>query len=517
MMRSDEGGAGMYCKVLIIDDEYIMRQGIRHMIEWEKEGYTIVAEASNGEEGIAMIEEYKPDIVLADIVMPVLDGMEFSMVVKNRFPRVKLIILSSYDNFEYVKQTLLNGACDYVLKPSLNPKTLTAVLDKTAAAIPGMCLQKDAELSIREKLGRYLGGYEVDLTQGDFRQRFPYTNCRLLLSNIGTVCECRQKEETELLHFLQDYWQGQADYETETLIVSGKTCLVLLNYRVKDEDAIMQAAKQCAAKLERCEPGCFWVYGEVFGGLSDLQEAYEQACVLAGQKFYYKDTPFLSVSDSRVCKKAERFAYEQYAELLKYHNFNEALKQLEAYAVYMCNCTVDEYLLKNTAKNLIYNFLLEKEKELADWGLPAKRTEIFRKIDKSRYVQDFQCVLQQVLEELGKDCQGAAAGGNIAQIQQYINKHYAENLELAQIAKKFNYNYNYLSTYFNQHMKESFSEYLNRIRIEKACKILKTTSYSIAQVSELVGYSDPSYFSKIFKNQTGRTPSQWKRKGGKQE
>ena len=107
----------MYCKVLIIDDEYIMRQGIRHMIEWEKEGYVLVGEAADGEEGLALIEEYQPDIVLADIVMPVLDGMEFSMILKKRFPKIRLIILSSYDNFEYVKKTLLNGACDYILKP----------------------------------------------------------------------------------------------------------------------------------------------------------------------------------------------------------------------------------------------------------------------------------------------------------------------------------------------------------------------------------------------------------------
>lgn len=94
----------MFCKVMIVDDEYIMRQGIRHMIEWEKEGYQLVAEAANGEEGLAMIEEHKPDIVLADIVMPVLDGMDFSVIVKKRFPQVRLIILSSYDDFEYVKK-----------------------------------------------------------------------------------------------------------------------------------------------------------------------------------------------------------------------------------------------------------------------------------------------------------------------------------------------------------------------------------------------------------------------------
>ena len=127
-----------------------------------------MAEAANGEEGLAMIEEHKPDIVLADIVMPVLDGMDFSVIVKKRFPQVRLIILSSYDDFEYVKKTLLSGACDYVLKPSLNPQELLGVLGRTAAMIPGMYLEKKLELSVTEKLSRYLNGYEANFTEGDF-------------------------------------------------------------------------------------------------------------------------------------------------------------------------------------------------------------------------------------------------------------------------------------------------------------------------------------------------------------
>ena len=105
---------GRECKVLIVDDEFITRQGISHMIIWEQEGFLLVGEASNGQEGIEMIEKYQPDIVLADIVMPVLNGIEFSMILQEKYPNIKLIILSSYDNFEYVRTTLLNGAVDYV-------------------------------------------------------------------------------------------------------------------------------------------------------------------------------------------------------------------------------------------------------------------------------------------------------------------------------------------------------------------------------------------------------------------
>ena len=140
-----------YCRVLVIDDEFITRQGIKHMLLWEQEGFQIVGEASNGQEGLEMIEKYQPEIVLADIVMPVLNGIDFSLILQEKYPDIKLIILSSYDNFEYVRTTLLNGAVDYVLKPTLNPEILLRALKKAARGIPGFQLDRKEKI---DEIGR---------------------------------------------------------------------------------------------------------------------------------------------------------------------------------------------------------------------------------------------------------------------------------------------------------------------------------------------------------------------------
>lgn len=501
----------MYCKVLIIEDEYIMRQGIRHLIEWEKEGYRLVGEASNGEEGLAMAEAYQPDIILADIVMPVLDGMELSLIMKKRFPHIKLIMLSSYDDFEYVKKTLLNGACDYILKPSLNPQILTGVLDQAAALIPGMCIRKHSGVSMKEKLNHFLGGGKADLTEGDFKKRFPFTKCCLLLSK-GNIGQTGTYEDTAgRVRLLNEYWQQQKAYESEVLLIGREVCAVLLNYRIRDEEEILREVRRCILKVNCCYPDSFWIYGDTFDSLAGLEQSYKQTLSLAGLQFYYKGVTLLCAADSRKCKEAEQFSYERYAGLLCCQNFAEALKQLEAYVTSLCDCTMEEYLLKNTAKTLIYHFLLEKEK--ADGEMCFHRSELFRKIDHSRYLEDFQFQFARILEDLYQKCEETVRkNDNFEQIKYYIKENYAQDLELGKIAKKFNYNYNYLSTCFNKNMNESFSEYLNRIRIEKACEILRSTSCSIARISEMVGYSDPSYFSRIFKSQMGRTPSQWKRR-----
>ena len=101
-------------RVLIVDDEFIMRQGLRYMIHWEEEGFTIVGEAANGKDAMDQIEKLQPQIVLSDIVMPLMDGVDFTVAVHHRYPHVQMIILSGYDNFEYVKQTLMQGVVDYI-------------------------------------------------------------------------------------------------------------------------------------------------------------------------------------------------------------------------------------------------------------------------------------------------------------------------------------------------------------------------------------------------------------------
>ena len=169
-----------YCRVLVIDDEFITRQGIKHMLLWEQEGFQIVGEASNGQEGLEIIEKYQPEIVLADIVMPVLNGIDFSLILQEKYPDIKLIILSSYDNFEYVRTTLLNGAVDYVLKSTLNPEILLRALKKAARGMPGFQLDRKEKIDVSTQLERYLTGYSETLEEESLKNCFPYRTAGFL-------------------------------------------------------------------------------------------------------------------------------------------------------------------------------------------------------------------------------------------------------------------------------------------------------------------------------------------------
>jgi len=500
-----------YCKLLIVDDEYVTRQGIKYLMEWETEGFKIIGEASNGEEALQMMEEVQPDIVLSDIVMPIMDGIEFVNHARQKYPNTRVIILSSYDKFDYVKEALLNGAVDYILKPALTPETLLEVLIKAVKTIPNLHLKKDKELSMNEKLERYLSEYDVSISDSSWKEYFPYARMRLLCTNLNLLCDGYKDQEQEILKRIYEYFEGERAYKAEVLLLKEGICCVVLNYPIKAEFTLIEDVTKFVDIIKSYKDKAFFVYGETFRELSDLKERYVSTCQYIGRRFYNQKNALYKEGTASTDVKTEKFDYETYAASLKYQDYMNALSLFENYVEKLCEAKTEEYVLKNTTKNLLYNFLVEWEK--TDQSFSGKRTKFFHEIDNCTYIEEFKNAFQTIMSQLKNACdKDTSSEHKIVEICQYIREHYMENLELVQLAKQFNYNYNYLSTYFNKEVNEGFAGYLNGIRIEKACDLLKTTTRSIAEISDMVGYSDHSYFCRVFKNSKGKTPSQWRKK-----
>lgn len=150
----------MKYSVLIVDDEYLIRQGVEFMIDWEKEGFTIIGKAANGREALELAQSRHPDLVISDIVMPEMDGMELTSRLQEICPDTQVIVLSSYSEFDYVRNTLTHGAADYILKPALSPATLLESLQK----IRGRLSRQDHDTADAvTALNRILAGYETEV------------------------------------------------------------------------------------------------------------------------------------------------------------------------------------------------------------------------------------------------------------------------------------------------------------------------------------------------------------------
>lgn len=503
-----------YCRVLIIDDEFIMRQGMKHMLEWEKEGFQIVGEASNGQEGLLLVEEKKPHIVLADIVMPVIDGIEFSEIMGKRYPGIQLIILSSYDKFEYVKTTLLNGAADYVLKPALNPEILLNTLHKAVERIPGMRLKSVKEMPYAGQAEKFLLGFQDKLDEVTFAQCFPYTFFRLLAMNVREAAGRHKEEMASVQNILVSYYKEKEDYVSLPVFLNEGILCVIINYRVKDEQAVIADAGEAAKRICRIYPRAFPVLSLHFTDKQEMRLHYRQEVTKGmARAFYYPGEQLLITEGYQEDEPARRFEFETYTRLLSQRYHGEALEMFEEYVRYLLKCRMEEEKLKNLTRNLLYNFLIELENHFALDGDSLKE-RYFSMLDEALWSDQFQESLDQIMLELKQilERNGSAEDRRIMEMKQYVASHFQEPLELSDIAEQFGLSYHYLSSYFSQTAKEGFNEYLNKLRIEHAMKLLRESGMSIAEIGCAAGYSEHSYFCRVFKKITGDTPSGFRRR-----
>ncbi len=312
-------------KVLIADDEYIMRQGLKYIINWEDEGYEIVGEASNGQEAFALTQELCPHIVICDIVMPVLDGVDFSQLIHENYPNIQLIILSGYDKFEYVKNTLMNGAVDYILKPTLTPDGMRSTLKKASERIPGYCLdEKDKGNSLGRSIERFLIGQDQELPAERLSQQFQHGCYQLYAVNIKKENTARarnlqavsitkvlyQKIERELQEFKNVHYLQ--------MMLREEVACILLNYDESSSVKVMMQLKQLNDKLLDICSSLLGVCSRRFVSYRQLYDIYQRDISENVDKaFYYPNMKLLMAEDlekdSKTAKK-ERFDFAAYKD-----------------------------------------------------------------------------------------------------------------------------------------------------------------------------------------------------------
>lgn len=503
-------------RVLIVDDEFIMRQGLRYMIDWEKEGYEIVGEASNGNDAFQMIQEMQPHIVISDIVMPLMDGVDFTMAVHHMYPEIQMIILSGYDNFEYVKQTLMNGVVDYILKPTLNPNELKAVLNKAVKKIPGLSeYPREKAISLERRIERYLLGMDEVLDESLFQREMMSSYYCFYAVYIQNECG---RDMFDLIYKKIERALFLMECDNKALITmkdrETQIC-VLFGYEISEQSGIWIKLEKLSSELALIYDKVFSIISRSFGQIQKMKEIYlndiSKNCELG---FYFEQKPLLDLGQQNIVetRRPSRFDFTTYNRLIMGMQYPEALELLIKYYDELLSCYMDPYRMKNQMKNLIYIF----------WdALPLKEPEkedcchqFFAWVDQAYYKSEYCKRMNDIFDRLMKMMGEALPIRNerMDRILNYIEENFREDLKLETLAEKFNYNYHYLSSFFNQQMKEGFSDYLNRIRIQKACEMLKDPNKSISEISSNVGYSEHSYFCRVFKKYTGKTPSVWRRK-----
>ncbi len=504
------------CKIVIVDDEVLIRQGIKHFMNWEQEGFQIVGEASNGEEALEIIEQTHPNIVITDIVMPIMDGEELTRIVKSKYPDIEVIILSSFGEFDYVRSTFQSGVVDYILKPKLDGGTLLAALRKAVSRMSptdAMDSKQQDRISVNNVIEKLISGIETDYDADLLARVFPNENFYLVgivsNGNLPRIERTRIKDEITKQYASHS---KHASYHTMTF---DKETVIILNVMTDQSQEVIDFVTQMA----QTHNNLGFVLSEQFTDFSQVGIIYkEKIAKLIQYRFYFPEIPLLREKDlQQEAPTIEAFKIEWFTNECKQHRFQEAFSYLEAYVSEYSTCyTTDVFEYKSFFENIIFHItVILTNMEFDVTELESSRYDYFRKINEARSSNETVELLATFIDQVNKCAdseKNQQSNANMKKILQYIEDHYAEQLSLVGVAEHFHFNPSYLSSYFSTHKKEGFIEYLNKVRIEKASQLLLKDSAPISEISGMVGYSDHSYFCKVFKKINGMSPSKFRRK-----
>lgn len=501
-------------KVLIVDDELTVRQGIKHLFDWEQEGFIIVGEAANGNEALNQIKTLKPQVVITDIVMPMMDGAKLTEAIKEHDPEIQVIILSSHADFNYVRSTFRLGVSDYILKPTLEAHHLLSILKKVKEQILLQTHQEirvDHNLIAQSIIESLIQGYQVNPLK--LKEIFLYPDY-VVISAKRDGAKPKAFEELMLkLEEIEKFSQVKKNIYTYFEEVN------LAFWIINSEEAALTDILLEIEQFVLAKKSLTLFISRIFHHGEELNKiCLEEIPKLVNKSFF---NPELKVyTQSKTLKKPlarQPFNFEAFSDGFRSYQYSRVFSSLLDYikvGVVQADWEPSEYrafLIKSIFNISLEVNLLFKGKTSID----KEKYDYFQKINQIEFayegIQFIQDFIDQISLSLPKENKKQE---NIDLIVDYIQKNYDKPLSLKTVSDQFHFNASYLSTYFSNYYPEGFNEYLNKLRVEEAARRLRMTQNSISEIGLSVGYSDHSYFCKVFKKIMAVSPGQYRKSVG---
>lgn len=368
--------------------------------------------------------------------------------------------------------------------------------------------------SQEQQIERFFKGYEQEIKKQDLIQYFPHS-CYMLAGVPVHFCNLAGQDLSQIIfEKVEEYLTNSISGEYVKFFQSPEFLCIVFNYPLKNSQKILGEIQNMVKSLKIIHNQTIVILGKQRKNLEEVKKDFSNPIYLETDSFYHRGEEIIFMGEEQEETDREnvfhKFDFRTFSVMLADKRYKDAVAMFEIYINQAMESKMPEFKLKNQTKNLLYNVVGNVGKDVQN--LENLRYKYFEEIDKAVYAEDFKEVFQSLVKELLEKF-GEHAEGQDEKLQEmldYIAQHYKEELDLAELSNIFNFNYSYLSTYFNTRMGEGFSEYLNRIRIKQACRYLTESSYSIAAVSDMVGYADQSYFCRVFKKITGETPSSYR-------
>lgn len=520
-------------KVVVVDDEFLIRNYFKRRIRWEDLGMEVAGEASSAREALDLIDQIVPDIIFTDICMPFMDGIEFSKIVAEKFPHIKIVIITGHDEFDYAKRSIKLGISDFLLKP-VNPEEIKKVALELKSKIESERMHIKEYEKLKQRLDeslpymreKFLNGLlSGELDQEEILDKLTYfkidtnqesnTFQTAVVEVSSSIRGGREKEEELILLAMQcsDIIRQilREDQYVQVFFDNGRKIVILSNNGELDLTDCCEIIKNLI--INRCK--CFVCIGigNRAHGLKNIKITYREACdalnykVVIGknQVVNYNDIMYNSDHSWRgIPNKGEKLDF--FIKTGMKDKATELIDELFSEACFDLSVTIEN--IRPEAFDILsvcMRVLLElKIDTVSFWGKHTQPYEAVSRMDNLFELKDYlKSVIEKVIDKI--HCLNEKkANMLIMQIQAYIqqNMHNAD-LSLSTIAKQFYVSPSHLCRLFKQETKQTVVEYITKARMECATKLLRETNLKVYQIGEKVGINDPTYFSTIFKKFTG--------------
>ncbi len=527
-------------RLLIADDEYWVRENLMHVVDWQDLMIEPLDPAVDGEDALRKVESGRPDILITDINMPFVSGNDVIRSVKQRYPRTAVIVLSGYSDFAFVRDALVCGAVDYLLKP-VSKSALLEALEKAVAALGNLRAREAAEVELNEKLlsaSSFLRDRELSVLIAEEETQpasaglvseleLSYAVFRLVLIKLTRLPTSSRRPGTE---------DPRRAHEIKNLIARmAPGSLVFHNVYARNEfviisnlhdDGLERLCRELPGLLER-HTGCraiVAVSGSYFS-FTQLRAAYWEArsallaCPLQG------DSTAIRVEEARKRSLRRRTTPEQENRLVyALQSNNRALAREVIFdQVGLGSCSKDHWPLAEVKETVEYLAAVIFHNAAAGAGSVLEMENFIYLLDEALESQDAEetcSLVEQALEEALPDAGGSGASESmqavVRRVQAYIDEGYFRDLSLTSLAGLFRVDRSYLSRAFKQVTGLNVMLAIAKKRIEKAQEYIRMgdpssrRDLSLADISSLVGYEEYAYFNRVFRKIAGVSPREYK-------
>lgn len=522
-------------RIMIVDDEDYFRQYLKSTIDWNALGFEIAGEAANGEEALTFIPQVKPDIVLADIHMAKMDGIAFSREVKSRWPYINIILITGYNEFEYAKQAIKIGVSNFLSKPFDQQELINSVL-KIKNEIIHFSDREKLISTLKQQYSETIplvrdsvlyrivkGEYIADRMQTDMaRLKISLPKCPAIVAVID--CEREPGEargEERIKQEIKDALCSFVNIECVAFEHEG----TIIGIMGIGEERFYGYFKHCCEKVvadftERYSGGVSIGIGNVCVTQDQIPASYETAKVALSNKFLLGNNRVICYDSLKIKgTDVEIYPFQLKNDLLMY------LRLLDGEKVQRTMSEIYNFVRqKKVTIDFVYILYTELLSNcfscLAEYGY--KTDEVFgdqfspfERMLKGRTVTEVHeyiiSVYMKVIAYL-KDRKSKNSINAVKKAKSYIDENFSKsNLTVEKIAENVFFHPSYLRFIFKKEMGVTVYEYLTKVRMEHAKELLAKGGLNNTAVANMVGYSDPTYFSKCFKKCFKINPSDFEK------